>query len=279
MKIISLLLIYEKKFIQELENRNENNDNISYYNNKKYYYKPSSPNSSYSKNIKKNNAYSSPELQKYNDINSGKLIEDKDENEEYILIKQPSRQNNRYGGNRNQYRKNYYKKNYKLKFTLEKYKIKYNIKEKQITQSSPINNNNESSLNEFLGDSDINDKSKIINGDNSINTNFQTISGYNTNESLSQNNLQEEIESKKTIFKNYKKSRFSFVNNDLDNDEQKQNYIVPGFINDVLNKKFYSLYFSNYIIKNEDESSDNNFLEKILLDEEIKTVNTWSNTN
>ena len=273
--------IYNKKFIQELESETESNNNISYHNNKKYnkdyYYKPSSPNKSYSKKNKITNGFSSPDLQKYNDINNDKLIEDEGENEEYILVRQPSRQKKKYGSNRNQYRKNYYKKNNnKLKFTLEKYKIKYNIKEEQTIPSSPIKNNiNQNLLNEFVGDNDINEKNKVINFDNSINTNSQTISGYNTNESSSQNNPQEEIDLKKNIFKHSKKSRFSFVNNnELENCVQKQNFIVPDFINDILNKKFYSLCFSNYI----DKKRDNDLLEKILLDEEIKIVNKWAFT-
>ena len=90
--------IYEKKFVQELENENdlENNNDISYYNNKKYkkeyYCKPSSPNNSYSKKNKKNKVFSSPDLQKYDDVADDKIIENEEENEEYILVRQPSRQ-------------------------------------------------------------------------------------------------------------------------------------------------------------------------------------------
>ena len=276
--------IYDKKFIQELENEIDNNNDISYYNNKKYnkeyYYKTSSPNNNYSKKSKTNNGFSSPELQKYNDLNNDKLFE---ANDEYILVRQPSRQKKKYGNNKNPYKKNYYKKNnYKLKFTLEKYKIKYNIKEEQQIPSSPIKYKNNNLLNEFVGDNDINDKSKLINCDNSINTISQTISSYNTNESSSQNSPQEEIDikQKKNIFKNSKKSRFSFVNSDdLENIDQKPNFIVPDYIKEILKKKFYSLSFSNSFNINKNENIDHNFLEKILLDEEIKIVNKWALTN
>ena len=271
--------IYNKKFIQELENETENNNNISLNkNNKDYYYKSSSPNNSYSKKNIKNNGFSSPDLQK---LSNDKLIEDEGDNEEYILVRQPSRQKKKYGNNRNQYKKNYYKKNNcKLKFTLEKYKLKYNINQKQIIPSSPLKYNNYNLLNELAGDNDINEKSKIMNCVNTININSQTNSGYNTNESSSQNNPQEEIDLKKNIFKNYKKSRFSFVNdNNMVNFEQKRNFKVPDFINVILNKKLYSLYFSNYISKKRDVFIDNTFLEKILLDEEAKIVNNWAFTN
>ena len=137
-------------------------------------------------------------------------------------------------------------------------------------------------LNEFVGDNDINNKSKLINCDNSINTISQTISNYNTNESSSQNSPQEEIDIKlkKCIFKSSKKSRFSFVNSDnLENIEQKPNFIVPDYIKEILKKKFYSLSFSNSFKINKNENIDHNFLEKILLDEEIKIVNKWALTN
>ena len=121
----------------------------------------------------------------------------------------------------------------------------------------------------------MNEKNKVINFDYSTNTNSQTISDYNTNESSSQNNPQEEIDLKKNIFKHSKQSRFSFVNsNDLENFEQKQNFAVPDFINEILNKKFYSLCFSNYI----DKKRNNDSLEKMLLDEEVKIVNKWAFT-
>jgi len=109
-----------------------------------------------------------------------------DENEEYILVRQPSRHKKRYGGNKNAYKRNYYKKNnFKLKFTLEKYKLKYNIKEEDRI------NNNDNLLDEYPEDK--NELDKSINENNNTNSN----SNYNTNESSSQNNQQEEIEVKK----------------------------------------------------------------------------------
>jgi hypothetical protein len=265
--------IYNKKYI--LDFQNEEKEENSYFNfNKKY----SSPNNNYNKKNKiNNNGYSSPELIKYN--NNDQLIEDGEENEEYILVKQPSRQKKKYGGNKNNYKRNHYKKNnFKLKFTLEKYKIKYNIKE-EIIPSSPNDNNNQNTnlLNELV-DNSPNDKSKIISSDNSI-TNSQTISGYNTNESSSQNNLQEEADIKVNLFKNSKKSRFSFANSDLENMEQKDLFIVPDFIKEIVNKKFYALCFASHIKKNGDTSNGSDFLEKILFEKEIKIVNNWAISN
>ena len=267
--------IYENKFIQDFKNIKDLEDNtcISYYNKnkkltKEYYYKPSSPNNNYSKI---NNDYSSPELKTYNDNNSNNLIEDEEENEEYILVKQPSRHKKKYAGNKNTYKRNYYKKNnFKLKFTLEKYKIKYNIKEEEKNSSSPIKENNEKRINKLVGENNINDKNNI-----SINTNSQPISGYNTNESSCQNNQQEEMDLKKNFYKNYKKSRFSFIKNELENNEQNEKFVVPIFINDILNKKINSLSFARFI-KNNERYVEKVNLENFLLYEEINVVNKWA---
>ena len=267
--------IYENKFIQDFKNIKDLEDNtcISYYNKnkkltKEYYYKPSSPNNNYSKI---NNDYSSPELKTYNDNNSNNLIEDEEENEEYILVKQPSRHKKKYAGNKNTYKRNYYKKNnFKLKFTLENYKIKYNIKEEEKNSSSPIKENNEKRINKLVGENNINDKNNI-----SINANSQPISGYNTNESSCQNNQQEEMDLKKNFYKNYKKSRFSFIKNELENNEQNEKFVVPIFINDILNKKINSLSFARFI-KNNERYVEKVNLENFLLYEEINVVNKWA---
>ena len=270
--------IYENKYIQDFKNEKEieGNSSFSYYNNKKcnkdYYYNPSSPNLRYSK---KNNGYSSPELQKYNDNNNDNLIEEEEENEEYILVKQPSRQKKKFVGNKKPYKKNYYKKNhFKLKYTLEKYRLKYNIKELENVPSSP-NNNNDKNINAFNDDNRINEKNKLINTDYSLVTNSQTNSGYNTNESSSQNNQLEDMEIKKMFFKNSTKSRFSFVNTDSEAIDEKQRFVLPEFINEILNKKYFSLYFTSYI-KNKNVNIDHNFLENFLLYKEIKVVNKWA---
>ena len=267
--------IYENKFIQDFKNIKDLEDNtcISYYNKnkkltKEYYYKPSSPNNNYSKI---NNDYSSPELKTYNDNNSNNLIEDEEENEEYILVKQPSRHKKKYAGNKNTYKRNYYKKNnFKLKFTLEKYKIKYNIKEEEKNSSSPIKENNEKRINKLVGENNINEKNNI-----SINANSQPVSGYNTNESSCQNNQQEEMDLKKNFYKNYKKSRFSFIKNELENNEQNEKFVVPIFINDILNKKINSLSFARFI-KNNERYVEKVNLENFLLYEEINVVNKWA---
>ena len=261
--------IYDKKFIQDIENEIEmSNDESNAYTthsnrkfNKDNYFKPSSPNSSYSKKYK-NNEFNSPDLQRYDNMN-----EMDDENEEYILIRQPSRHKKRYGGNKNAYKRNYYKKNnFKLKFTLEKYKLKYNIKEEDKT------NNNDNLLDEYPED-----KNEL---DKSINENYNTNSNsnYNTNESSSQNNQQEEVEVKKNFYKRTK-SRFSFANSDLDNNENKNSFVVPEFVNDILNKAFYSLCFNNLIRKYQSEPTKKNFMEDFLLEEEIKVINKWAINN
>jgi hypothetical protein len=261
--------IYDKKFIQDIENEKEmNNDEINSYithTNKKFnkdnYFKPSSPNNSYSKKYN-NNEFNSPDLQRYDYMN-----EMDDENEEYILVRQPSRHKKRYGGNKNAYKRNYYKKNnFKLKFTLEKYKLKYNIKEED------KNNNNDNLLDEYTED-----KNEL---DKSINENYNTNSNsnYNTNESSSLNNQQDESEVKKHFCKRTK-SRFSFANSDLDNNENKNSFEVPEFVNDILNKAFYSLCFNNLIRKYQSEPLKKNFMEDFLLEEEIKIINKWAINN
>ena len=258
--------IYDKKFIQDIENEiemsNDESNTYTTHSNRKFnkdnYFKPSSPNSSYSKKYK-NNEFNSPDLQRYDNMN-----EMDDENEEYILIRQPSRHKKRYGGNKNAYKRNYYKKNnFKLKFTLEKYKLKYNIKEEDKT------NNNDNLLDEYPED-----KNEL---DKSINENYNTNSNsnYNTNESSSQNNQQEEVEVKKNFYKRTK-SRFSFANSDLDNNENKNSFVVPEFVNDILNKAFYSLCFNNLIRKYQSEPTKKNFMEDFLLEEEIKVINKWA---
>jgi hypothetical protein len=261
--------IYDKKFIQDIENEKEMNSDEIYIThsnsnrkfNKDNYFKPSSPNSSYSKK-NKNNEFNSPDLQRYDNMN-----EMDDENEEYILVRQPSRHKKRYGGNKNAYKRNYYKKNnFKLKFTLEKYKLKYNIKEEDRF------NNNDNLLDEY-----IEDKNEL---DKSINENYNTNSNsnYNTNESSSQNNQQDEIEVKKHFYKRTK-SRFSFANSDLDSNENKNSFVVPDFVNDILNKAFYSLCFNNMIRKYQSEPTKRNFMEDFLLEEEIKVINKWAINN
>ncbi len=261
--------IYDKKFIQDIENEiemsNDESNTYTTHSNRKFnkdnYFKPSSPKCSYSKKYK-NNEFNSPDLQRYENMN-----EMDDENEEYILIRQPSRHKKRYGGNKNAYKRNYYKKNnFKLKFTLEKYKLKYNIKEEDKT------NNNDNLLDEYPED-----KNEL---DKSINENYNTNSNsnYNTNESSSQNNQQEEVEVKKNFYKRTK-SRFSFANSDLDNNENKNSFVVPEFVNDILNKAFYSLCFNNLIRKYQSEPTKKNFMEDFLLEEEIKVINKWAINN
>ena len=281
--------IYDKKFIQDFEkekelqynidinNNNINNNNHKKYNNKEYYYKISSPNDRYDKKYKE---FSSPEYENDNE-------NEEEENEEYILVRQPSRHKKRYGfgGNKNTYKKKFYKKNnYKLKFSLEKYNIKYYNKEEEKNMNNQLVPSNYTINNENLSDESVetkieNEKPRI-NNDKSFNDNYNTMSNYNTNESSCQNNQQEDIETKKNIYKKSQKSRFSFAIADTDN---KPNFIIPEFVNEILNKTFYSLCFNNFIKKyqnqNQNELDKSNFMENFLLEDEIKIVKKWAINN
>lgn len=66
------------------------------------------------------------------------------------------------------------------------------------------------------------------------------------------------------------------MNNDLENNEQKENYVVPEFIKEILNKKFIALNFGNFIKNNNDGYIDNISLENVLLSDDIQLVNKWS---
>ena len=283
--------IYEKKFVQDYENDKKriNNGNNDYYNSGKKFrkdnnYKPSSPNYSGSKS---NNSkiYNSPEI---NNLENNH-IEEEDEDDEYILVRQPSRHKKKFTGNRTSYRKNFYKKdNCKLKYTLEKYRIKYNIKYEENTNSSQNNENYNSNSkedtifksneNEIDNDNSSNDKPTLTLSDKCIKVNLNNISGYNTNESSIQNNQQEDSEIKRTNPKISKKSRFSFVNNNTENINQKNIFIVPEFVEEILNKKFILLSFNNLIKEHQKDVFGKYYSEEVLLAEEIKIIQNWALT-
>ena len=272
--------IYEKKFVQENENDKKRikNDKNDYYNsNKKYNYKPSSPNYSSSKKSDTKIFYS-PEAKNF------EHIEEEDEDDEYILVRQPSKQKKRFTGNKTSYRKTFYNKgNCKLKYTLEKYRIKYNIKYDEKT-NSPQNNevNNSSNSKESnkaneREDSETfsNDKSNLYSSDKCIKVNLNNISGYNTNESSIQNNQQEDSDMKRNNYKISKKSRFSFVNNNTENIDKKDIFIVPDFVEEILNKRFILLSFNNLIKGHQSEYFSKHFSEEVLLAEECKIIQNW----
>jgi hypothetical protein len=286
--------IYEKKFVQDYENEKKriNNGNNDYYNSGKKFrkdnnYKPSSPNYSGSKS---NNSkiYNSPEI---NNLENNH-IEEEDEDDEYILVRQPSRHKKKFTGNRTSYGKNFYKKdNCKLKYTLEKYRIKYNIKYEENTNSSQNNENKnysnsnskedtifKSNENEIDNDNSSNDKPTLTLSDKCIKVNLNNISGYNTNESSIQNNQQEDSEIKRTNTKISKKSRFSFVNNNTENINQKNIFIVPEFVEEILNKKFILLSFNNLIKEHQKDVFGKYYSEEVLLAEEIKIIQNWALT-
>ena len=280
--------IYEKKFVQDFENEVKGINNNDYYtSNKKYKkvynYKPSSPN--YSKNNKKNIFYSP----KSNENKDSLVEEESGEDDEYILVRQPSKHKKKFIGNKTSYRKNIYKKdNYKLKYTLEKYRIKYNIKYEEKNSSFSPNtdaktssNSNEaikSNENELDNDTILsNDKPKLTLSDNCLNKNLSNLSGYNTNESSIQNNQQEDSE-KKNYNKISKKSRFSFVNNYTENIDKKNIFNVPDFVKEILNKKIFLLSFANLIKGQKKETDEINkyYSEEVLLADEIKIIKNWA---
>ena len=277
--------IYEKKFVQDFENEQNGINSTEYYNSSKkfkkvYNYKPSSPN--YSKNNLKTIFYSP----KSNENKNSQVEEESDEDDEYILIRQPSKHKKKFMGNKTSYRKNIYKKdNYKLKYTLEKYRIKYNIKYEEKNSFSPnteaktsLNSTEpiKSNENELDNDASSNDKPKLILSDNSLNKNLCNISGYNTNESSIQNNQQEDAEMKKNFNDKSKKSRFSFVNNYTENIDNKNIFNVPDFVEEILNKKIFLLSFANLIKGQKQDAFDKYYSEEVLLADEIKIIKNWA---
>ena len=280
--------IYEKKFVQDYENEKKriNNGNNEYYNSNKKFKKdnnskPSSPNYSGSKK-NESKIFNSPEL--------NNNIEEEDEDDEYILVRQPSRHKKKFTGNRTSYGKIFYKKdNCKLKYTLEKYRIKYNIKYEENTNSSQNyenknssnSNSNEhikSNENEIDNDNLSNYKPTLTLSDKCIKVNLNNISGYNTNESSIQNNQQEDSEMKRINSKFSKKSRFSFVNNNIENINKKNIFIVPEFVEEILNKKFILLSFNNLIKEHQKDVFGKYYSEEVLLAEEIKIIQNWALT-
>lgn len=279
--------IYEKKFVQDFENEKKGT-NEYYSSNKKYKkdnsYKPSSPNYSNTKKSNLKSIFHSPEIKNFEDNN----IEEGEgeEEEEYILVKQPPRHKKKFSGNRPPYKKNFYKKdNCKLKHTLEKYRLKYNIKYDEINNSPPntetknsSNSNEQIKINENEIDND-NSSSEKPNKDFSdkyINTNLFNISAYNTNESSIQNNQQEDSDNKKINIKRTKKSRFSFVNNNIENIDKKDIFIVPEFVEEILNKKFFLLSFANLIKGRYKIDFSQYYSEEVFLADEIKIIEKWA---
>ena len=263
--------IYEKKFVQDFENEklgikpDINNKSEFYDSNKKYKkdnnYKPCSPKFELSRKNKMKNIFNSPEIKSIENN-----IAEEDEDDEYILVRQPSRHKKKFTGYKNSYRNNHYKKdNYKLKYTLEKYRIKYNIKYEEKNSLSPSK--------EQTNNLNSNEKPHLTYSDNYTNVNSNNISRYNTNESSTQNNQQED-DIKKNIFKNTNKSRFSFVNSE-ENIEQNNILIIPDFVKEILNKKFLSLSFANFLRGDNKGSLGKYCSEEFLLADEIKIIKKW----
>ena len=108
--------------------------------------------------------------------------------------------------------------------------------------------------------------------------NLNNISGYNTNESSIQNNQQEDSDMKRNNYKISKKSRFSFVNNNTENIDKKDIFIVPDFVEEILNKKFILLSFNNLIKGHQSEYFSKYFSEEVFLAEECKIIQNWMKT-
>ena len=262
--------IYEKKFVQDFENEklgiipdinNSTEYNITNKKNKKdYIFNPSSPKFEYSRKAKIKSTYNSPDVK---DIENN--IAEEDEDDEYILVRQPSKPKKKFSGYKNSYRHHHYKKeHYKLKYTLEKYRIKYNIKYEEKSSSPSKESKN-------CSNPTSNEKPKLIYSDTSVNSN--NISGYNTNESSTQNN-QPEDDNKKCALKKTNRSRFSFANND-ENIEQSNIFIMPDFVKEILDKKFWTLSFTNFLRGENRSNLDEYYFEKALLSDEIQIIKKW----
>ena len=120
------------------------------------------------------------------------------------------------------------------------------------------------------------EKQKITLSDKGINTNLFNISSYNTNESSIQNIQQEDSEIKKNNIKLSNKSRFSFVNNCNENIDKKNIFLVPDFVEEILNKKFSLLSFSNLIRRNKNENINKYYSEEVFLADEIQIIKNWA---
>ena len=103
--------------------------------------------------------------------------------------------------------------------------------------------------------------------------NSNNISGYNTNESSTQNN-QPEDDNKKCALKKTNRSRFSFANND-ENIEQSNIFIMPDFVKEILDKKFWTLSFTNFLRGENRSNLDEYYFEKALLSDEIQIIKKW----
>ena len=176
-----------------------------------------------------------------------------DEIEEYILERQPSRHKKYTRVDNKKYRNKHYKiKNYKMKQTLEKYWIKYKIKNS--TNNAEYNTNSTEQSNSF----------------NMKNEN------ENENENEKKENSQDIlVNNRKNLFKSSAKSRFAFVEENK-KDENKKGFEIPEYINTILNKKMYYFSFLNYLNqKLKDMSME--FMDDYFFKEENKLVIKWIN--
>ena len=139
-----------------------------------------------------------------------------------------------------------------MKQTLEKYWIKYKIKNS--TNNAEYNTNSTEQSNSF----------------NMKNEN------ENENENEKKENSQDIlVNNRKNLFKSSAKSRFAFVEENK-KDENKKGFEIPEYINTILNKKMYYFSFLNYLNqKLKDMSME--FMDDYFFKEENKLVIKWIN--
>ena len=275
--------IYQKKYIQDLEEekfKNYQYTNSSY----KYYYNSDDKNKNKkneilnddNKTISYQNLYSPKNyksnetflIEQYENKKVELIDNNEEEDEEYILVRHNSPNKKKYLNDKKN--KNYF---YKNNFQVKLHKLKYKNNNKVLY--SPEKQN---LLDKFNNVSN-NQLNLVKNINNDINS--KTISSNNTNESS--NSLKSDINNNKDkeneFFKNYKKSRFSFVNNNSENLDKIEKFIIPEFVEEILKKKLYSIYFNNLICKNIPNCNKNIISEKLLFDEEIKLLKKWVMNN
>ncbi len=68
------------------------------------------------------------------------------------------------------------------------------------------------------------------------------------------------------------------MNNNIENIDKKNIFIVPEFVEEILNKKFFLLSFNNLIKEHQKDVFGKYYSEEVLLAEEIKIIQNWALT-
>ena len=66
------------------------------------------------------------------------------------------------------------------------------------------------------------------------------------------------------------------MNNNTENIDKNNIFIIPDFVEEILNKKFILLSFNNLIKEHQKDSFDKYYSEEVLLAEEIKIIQNWA---